>query len=106
MTKRPFGCVRSNGLIAGPNRLFGASRLNKLLELVLPMILAAMPMAGGPPPAKTETPQDITFTKDIAPILQRSCQRCHRPNNIAPMSLLTYNDARPWARAIREAVLK
>jgi hypothetical protein len=43
----------------------------------------------------------VTFTKDIAPILQRSCQRCHRPDSIAPMSLLTYEEARPWARAIK-----
>jgi mono/diheme cytochrome c family protein len=42
-----------------------------------------------------------TFTKDIAPIVQRSCQSCHNPNGNAPMSLLTYSDARPWARAIK-----
>ena len=46
---------------------------------------------------------EVTFTKDIAPILQRSCQSCHRPGpgGGAPMSLLTYNDVRPWARAIK-----
>ncbi len=57
-----------------------------------------------PSPAAGQTasvePQ-VTFTKDIAPILQRSCQKCHRPNSLAPMSLLTYEDARPWARAIK-----
>jgi len=47
----------------------------------------------------------VTFTKDVAPILQRSCQNCHRDGSIAPMSLLTYNDARPWARAIKEKVV-
>src|SRR6266849_7310053 len=47
----------------------------------------------------------VTFTKDVAPILQRSCQNCHRPGSIAPMSLLTYNDARPWARSIKEKVV-
>ena len=47
----------------------------------------------------------VTFTKDVAPILQRSCQNCHRPRSIAPMSLLTYKDARPWARSIKEKVL-
>ena len=41
---------------------------------------------------------EVTFSKDVAPILQRSCQNCHRPGSIAPMSLLTYKDARPWAR--------
>ena len=43
----------------------------------------------------------VTFTKDIAPILQRSCQTCHRPDSVAPMSLLTYQEARPWARAMK-----
>src|SRR5262245_50631318 len=43
----------------------------------------------------------VTFTKDIAPILQRKCQACHRPDSVAPMSLLTYEDARPWARAMK-----
>jgi hypothetical protein len=45
-----------------------------------------------------------TFSKDIAPILQKSCQTCHRPGAIAPMSLLTYQDARPWARSIKSKV--
>ena len=46
-----------------------------------------------------------TFTKDVAPVLYRRCVQCHRPNDIAPMSLLDYKSARPWARAIRESVL-
>src|SRR6266550_2587661 len=45
---------------------------------------------------------DVTFTKDIAPILQRSCQNCHRPDGVAPMPLVTYEDVRPWARAIKQ----
>src|SRR5437667_6741530 len=45
------------------------------------------------------------FTKDVMPILQSKCQGCHRPGEIAPMSFLTYKDVRPWAKAIREAVL-
>lgn len=49
--------------------------------------------------------RQVTFTKDVAPILQRSCQVCHRPGAIAPMSLLTYDDARPWARSIRQKVV-
>ena len=44
---------------------------------------------------------DITFTRDIAPILQRSCQKCHRPDGVAPMSLVTYEEVRPWARSIK-----
>ena len=46
--------------------------------------------------------EEVTFTKDIAPILQRSCQSCHRPNSVAPMSLLTYEEVRPWARSIKQ----
>src|SRR5258705_489576 len=46
-----------------------------------------------------------TFTKDVAPILYARCVQCHRPNDIAPMSLLDYKSARPWAKSIREAVL-
>ena len=42
---------------------------------------------------------EVTFTKDIAPILQRSCQNCHRPQGVAPMPLTTYEEVRPWARA-------
>jgi hypothetical protein len=46
-----------------------------------------------------------TFNKDVAPILQNHCQSCHRPGQAAPMPLLTYQDARPWAKAIRNAVV-
>ena len=53
-------------------------------------------------PAAAPAAPAVTFTKDIAPILQRSCQNCHRPGQVAPMSLITYDDARPWARAIRQ----
>ena len=47
------------------------------------------------------SPGEVTFTKDIAPILQRSCQQCHRADGVAPMSLITYEDVRPWARSIK-----
>src|SRR5262249_15430137 len=58
----------------------------------------AVSVAGGQSPAPSG---DVTFTKDIAPILQRHCQTCHRPEALAPMPLLTYEDARPYARAIK-----
>ena len=45
-----------------------------------------------------------TFSKDVAPIIFKNCAGCHRPGEIAPMSLLTYEDARPWAKAIRDEV--
>src|SRR5688572_17984629 len=45
-----------------------------------------------------------TFSKDVAPVLYKHCTTCHRPGEVAPMSLLTYQEARPWARAIRDNV--
>src|SRR6476620_1089690 len=51
-------------------------------------------------------PAAPTFTKDVAPIMMRSCVQCHRPGQVAPMSLLTYEDARPWARSIKTRVAK
>src|SRR5690349_8471210 len=47
----------------------------------------------------------VTFNKEVLPILQKRCQDCHRPGEVAPMPLLTYQEARPWAKSIREAVL-
>jgi hypothetical protein len=52
--------------------------------------------------AAGDTP--VTFTRDVLPVLQKHCQSCHRPGQIAPMSLLTYQDVRPWARAIKGKV--
>ena len=56
-----------------------------------------------PPLAAAQAAPEVTFTKDVAPILQRSCQSCHRPGpgGGAPMALLSYSDVRPWARAIK-----
>src|SRR5437763_14417239 len=47
----------------------------------------------------------VTFNKDVLPILQRNCQTCHRPGNIAPMSFLSYETTRPWAKAMKAAVV-
>ena len=47
-------------------------------------------------------PAQVTYTKDIAPILQRSCENCHRPDGVAPMPMTTYEEVRPWARAIKQ----
>ena len=49
---------------------------------------------------------NVTFTKDVAPIFYKNCAAYHRPGEVAPMSLLTYKDARPWAKAIREKVVE
>jgi hypothetical protein len=54
-----------------------------------------------PGPAPSAQP---TFAKDVAPIFQKSCQACHHPGTSAPMSLVSYEDVRPWARAIRQRV--
>jgi hypothetical protein len=56
------------------------------------------------PTVTTTSENNVTFTKDVAPIFYKNCTGCHRPGEIAPMSLLTYNDARPWAKSIREKV--
>jgi mono/diheme cytochrome c family protein len=48
----------------------------------------------------------VTFTKDIAPILFKNCAECHRPGEIGPMSLMSYQEARPWAKSIRERVVE
>jgi hypothetical protein len=55
--------------------------------------------------ATTSSETAVTFNKQVLPILQKRCQDCHRPGEVAPMSLLTYKDARPWAKAMRQAVL-
>jgi hypothetical protein len=63
--------------------------------------LASIPASAAPAPAASPT-----FTKDVAPILMRSCVQCHRPGQVAPMSLLTYEDARPWVRSIKTKVTR
>ena len=55
-------------------------------------------------PAAAEPVAKPTFTKDIAPIFQEKCEACHRPNSIAPMSLVTFEESRPWARSIKTRV--
>ena len=70
------------------------------------LALSVFALAGVLTPVQTKAqsagPSDMTFAKDIAPILQRSCQNCHRPGGVAPMSLVTYDEVRPWARSIKQ----
>ncbi|SVC49165.1 uncharacterized protein METZ01_LOCUS302019, partial [marine metagenome] len=74
--------------------------------LSIMLVSAATVLACSGVAVAQDSPGDqVTFTKHVAPILQRSCQVCHRPGSIAPMSLLTYEEARPWARAIKEHVV-
>jgi hypothetical protein len=65
------------------------------------IVLGAPAFARAADEAARPTP---TFTKDIAPIFQAKCEACHRPNSIAPMSLTSYQEARPWARSIKTRV--
>jgi len=56
-----------------------------------------------PEPAANGSTGDF-FTKDVAPIVQQNCQSCHRPGEGTPFSMLTYEDARPWAKLMRQMV--
>jgi hypothetical protein len=82
-----------------------ATRMGSLALASLAVVLTSIQVGRTQSPADP-TGTQVTFTKDVAPILQRACQNCHRPGSIAPMSLLTYEQARPWARAIKERVVK
>jgi len=64
---------------------------------------AMSPQLAAQAPSRSAAGQ-VTFTRDVAPILQRSCQSCHRPSSMAPMSFLSYEEVRPWARAIKTKV--
>ena len=75
------------------------ARLGALLFTLAAVVVMTVPTL-----ASAEVPDSPTFHKDIEPILQRSCQVCHRPNNMAPMSLMNYQETRPWARSIRTKV--
>jgi len=76
-----------------------SNRFMWLAPACLALLASVTPHAQTRPAANPAS--DVTFAKDIAPILQRSCQSCHRPDGAGPMSLLTYEDARPWARAMK-----
>ena len=68
------------------------------------VVLAAVlfPLATAGPQAQA---REVTFAKDVAPIVFENCVYCHRPGEVAPFSLLTYKDARPWARSMKQKVL-
>jgi hypothetical protein len=75
-------------------KLAGTSGLALAVGLLIPATAGAQTRAAAAP----------TFSKDVLPIMQRSCQKCHRPGSNAPMALLTYQDVRPWVRAIKARV--
>ena len=70
------------------------------VSLAFLMVTAAVQAAG-----QSVSSDAVTFTKHVAPILQDHCQVCHRPDTFAPMSLLTFEEARPWARSIKAKVV-
>jgi len=72
--------------------------LATVVALTLPVVMSA---GQGASAEKAPLTPQVTFAKDIAPILQRSCQGCHHPNSLAPMSLMTYEEVRPWARGMK-----
>ena len=77
------------------------STTRKLFAVALGV--GAFLLLGGAGSAAAQS-SDVTFHKDVEPILQRGCQICHRPGAIAPMSLVTFEDTRPWARSIKRYV--
>src|SRR6202047_1840721 len=77
--------------------------LSPLVVLLFAQI--ATTTAASAEPANLTPHEQVTFSKDIAPIFQAKCQECHQPNSIAPMSLITFKEARPWARSIKERVV-
>src|SRR5215831_5220273 len=72
------------------------------MRIPVPAALAVILMISR---AAVAAEQPVTFHKDVEPILQRNCQTCHRPGQVAPMSFLTYKDVRPWSKALKEAVV-
>jgi hypothetical protein len=78
-------------------------RLVMLLTGISALFLFAM-FVTSPSKASLNSKKEITFTKDVAPIFYKNCSECHRPGEIAPFSLMTYKEARPWGKSIREKV--
>ena len=75
--------------------------VNRLV--VVGLALIGLVAAAAPAAGQADSGPHVTFSKDVAPILQRSCENCHRDGGGAPMSLVTYSEVRPWARAIKGA---
>jgi hypothetical protein len=68
------------------------------------LLLVAFSFASSLSAQKEPNPLNLTFAKDVAPIIQKNCQGCHRPGEAAPFPMLTYEQTRPWAAAMKEAV--
>ena len=74
-------------------------------SLFLLLVAIAVSVPSSTTALSAAAPAAPTFNKDVLPILQQNCQECHRPGAIAPMSFITYKDARPYAKAIEKAVV-
>jgi len=81
------------------------SGINKWRSLSRGVLSFGAVLAVAAPTFAADAPTgQVTFSKDVAPILQAKCQSCHQPNSIAPMSLISYQESRPWARSIKDRV--
>src|SRR5690349_5336563 len=79
--------------------------LTMVFLLVVGLQLAPVTRAGDGNESGGKSTHAVTFSKDVAPILYKNCVVCHRPNDLAPMSLISYKEVRPWARSIKEKVV-
>jgi hypothetical protein len=76
--------------------------MKRAVSLLVGTLAIAATFTAASPSAQNNVP---TFTKDVAPIIFEKCASCHRPGEVAPMTLMSYDDARPWARAIKAKVV-
>jgi len=79
--------------------------MTRFPALLLLAAVTAVGMEKTPSSVSKDQASAVTFNKDVLPVLQQNCQECHRQGGIAPMSLFTYEGTRPWAKAIKTAVL-
>src|SRR5262249_4105874 len=89
-----------SGFVSGP-RPQGSGLLRSTILMMSTSHLCALALL-----CATSIAAAPTFSKDVAPILQNRCQICHRPGEAGPFSLMTYDQARPWAKAIKTAVIQ
>ncbi len=78
------------------------AQIGRVSAVFAVILMGSLTLAADPSAGQSAQP---TFSKDVAPIVFKHCTTCHRPGEVAPMSLLTFEEARPWARAIRDRVI-
>src|SRR5262249_12935200 len=81
---------------------YGGLRMTRFCAFVLLVAMSALGSETGSPAISSG---QVSFYKDVLPVLQNNCQMCHRAGGVAPMWFLTYETTRPWAKAIKSAVL-